>query len=442
MIRVVYIFVERRDLEFSGDAFFYHEGANLLADGKGFISPYAFQTGREVQAADHPPLYIVFLAIPSLLRMTSTLTHLLWSALLGTATVVVVGLVGRAVAGARAGIVAAFLAAVYPSMWAPDGALEAETLAMFTTALVLLFAYRFLRQPSWGWLAATGAAVGAAALSRSELILLVPLLLVPMALLAREIDWKQRWKWLGASALATLVVVAPWVGYNLTRFDRPVLLSSQFESLLASANCDTVYYGDFIGYFSIECATRVARREHVLRADESEQAAAFRSAAIDYAKGHLSRLPAVVGARVGRMVGLFEPEQQINLESLLGGREYGVAKWSMHGFYILALLSIVGAVVMRRRRTVPVYPLLAVLGTVLLTVIVTYANIRFRAPAEVVLAILGAVAIDAGIVPRFLYSGSREHRRVRPGVREPATSTTSRPAPRSSIASGRARGCR
>ena len=290
VIRVVYIFAERRDLEFSGDAFFYHGGANLLADGKGFISPYAFQTGREVQAADHPPLYIVFLAIPSLLRMTSTLTHLLWSALLGTATVVLVGLVGRAVAGARAGIVAALVAAVYPSMWAPDGALEAETLAMFTTALTLLLAYRYLQRPSWGRLTATGVAVGAAALSRSELILLVPLLLLPLALLSRDVDWKQRWKWLGASALATLVVIAPWVGYNLTRFDRPVLLSSQFESLLASANCDTVYYGDFTGYFSIDCATKVARREHVLRADESEQAAAFRKAAIDYATGHLLSL--------------------------------------------------------------------------------------------------------------------------------------------------------
>ena len=397
VIRVVYIFAERRDLEFSGDAFFYHGGANLLADGKGFISPYAFQTGREVQAADHPPLYIVFLAIPSLLRMTSTLTHLLWSALLGTATVVLVGLVGRAVAGARAGIVAALVAAVYPSMWAPDGALEAETLAMFTTALTLLLAYRYLQRPSWGRLTATGVAVGAAALSRSELILLVPLLLLPLALLSRDVDWKQRWKWLGASALATLVVIAPWVGYNLTRFDRPVLLSSQFESLLASANCDTVYYGDFTGYFSIDCATKVARREHVLRADESEQAAAFRKAAIDYATGHLSRLPAVVAARVGRMVGVFEPEQQVNLESLLGGREYGVAKWSMYGFHLLAILSIIGAVVLRRRRTVPLYPLLSVLVAVLLTVIVTYANIRFRAPAEVVLAVLGAVAIDAGI---------------------------------------------
>ena len=396
-IRLIYIFVERRDLEFSGDAFFYHQGANLLAEGKGFISPYAYQTGREVQAADHPPLYIVFLAIPSVLRMTSTLTHLLWSALLGTGTVVFVGLVGRAVAGARAGIIAALVAAVYPSMWAPDGALEAETLAMFTTALTLFFAYRYLQRPSWGRLAATGAGVGAAALSRSELILLVPLLLVPLALFARDLEWRQRWKWLGASALATLVVVAPWVGYNLTRFDRPVLLSSQFEPLLASANCDKVWYGDFTGYFSIECATKVARREHVLHADESEQAAAFRKAAIEYVEGHLSRLPAVVAARVGRMVGLYEPEQQVNLESLLGGREYGVAKWSMYGFYVLALLSIVGAVALRRRRTVPVYPLLAVLIAVLITVIVTYANIRFRAPAEVVLAILGAVAIDAAI---------------------------------------------
>ena len=35
-----------------------------------------------------------------------------------------VGLVGRRVAGERAGVVAALLAALYPSIWAPDGALH------------------------------------------------------------------------------------------------------------------------------------------------------------------------------------------------------------------------------------------------------------------------------------------------------------------------------
>jgi hypothetical protein len=46
---------------------------------------------------------------------------------------------------------------------------------------------------------------------------------------------------------------------------------------------------------------------------------------------------------------------------------------------------------------VVLFPLLAAPAAVLITVVVTYANTRFRAPAEVALAVLAAVAIDAAI---------------------------------------------
>ena len=59
--------VERKDIAFGGDAYYYHAGANLLTDGKGFISPFAYAEGRVIEAADHPPLYLMFLSwsVPS-----------------------------------------------------------------------------------------------------------------------------------------------------------------------------------------------------------------------------------------------------------------------------------------------------------------------------------------------------------------------------------------
>ena len=66
--------------------------------------------------------------------MKSVLTHLLWSCVLGAGTVWLVGLLGRAVGGARVGIIAAVIAALYPNLWAPDGMLQAETLSMFAAA--------------------------------------------------------------------------------------------------------------------------------------------------------------------------------------------------------------------------------------------------------------------------------------------------------------------
>jgi hypothetical protein len=195
--------------------------------------------------------------------------------------------------------------------------------------------------------------------------------------------------------LASLVVIAPWVGYNLTRFHHPVYLSSQFEVLLASANCDTTYHGDLFGYFSIPCASAIANRHH-LNGDQSDEALVYRRAAIDYVLDHKERVPAVVAARVGRMLGVYRPQQQLVFDEFLDLREKWIARTALYSFYALALLSVAGAILLRRRRVV-LFPLLAAPAAVLITVVVTYANTRFRAPAEVALAVLAAVAIDAAI---------------------------------------------
>jgi len=199
-----------------------------------------------VQAADHPPLYLLFLAVPSTLGIGTPLTHLVWSASCGTATVVVVGLLGRRVGGARVGLIAAALAAVYPNIWVYDGQLLSETLAIFVATLTLLLAYRAWEQPTLRRYAALGLSCGAAALTRSELVLLVPALVFPIALTAR-VETRGRWQRAGLATVISIVVVSPWVVYNMTRFQHPVYLSSQLQPTLAGANCQDTYYGKELG---------------------------------------------------------------------------------------------------------------------------------------------------------------------------------------------------
>ena len=400
VVRLVYVLTARDGIAFAGDSAFYHDAANLLASGRGFIYPETVgnirvvaHKGQFIQEADHPPLYIIFLAVPSLLGMTSVLTHLLWSCVLGAGTVLVVGLLGRAVLNARVGLVAGVLAAVYPNMWIPDGSLQAETLAMFMTALTLLLAYRYLERPTLRRLVAVGAAAGAAALARPELLLLVPFVVLPLAVRTNSLSFRHQMAWLASAGLATLVVISPWIGYNLTRFRHPVYLSDQYQSLLASANCDTTYYGRLIGYFSIPCAAQAAIHYHAA-GDQSQVTLAFQHGAAHYVRGHLGRVPVVVAARLGRTLEVFRPSQGLGLRELLDDVEKPVAIAALYSFYVLALLAIPGAILLRRRRR-PVLPLLAPIVIVLLTVAVTYSNVRFRAPADVVLVVLAAVSIDA-----------------------------------------------
>jgi MYXO-CTERM domain-containing protein len=407
-VRVAYVFAYRRDFDPGGDAFFYHDGANLLAEGKGFISPQFYTVGIHRQAAEHPPLYLVWLAIPSVLGMKSVLTHLLWSCVLGAGTVWLVGLLGREVAGARVGIIAAVVAALYPNIWAPDGQLQAETMSMFLTVAIVLLAYRYWRQPSLRRIALLGAACGLGALARSELILFVPLVVVPLVWATRGVVRKAKWQWFGASVLAAAIVLAPWTIYNTTRFAHPILLSAQIDQLLASANCDSVYYGEFKGYFNIQCALAIRQKDHITNADdESQENIVYRREALDYIRGHLSHLPAVEGVRLLRIVGLYKTGLYVRADWYVEGRRPYWITWSgLYSFWALALLAIGGAVVWRRRRAnaPPLYPMLAPIVVVVITVLVTYASTRFRTTAEPSIAVLAAVAIDAlamGVLRRY-----------------------------------------
>ena len=392
-VRLVYIFGFRQQLHFGGDAFVYHAGANLLADGKGFIWPFAPE--RAIPTSAHPPLYTLYLAVPSVFGFTSVLTHLIWSAVLGTATVVVVGLVGREVGGVRTGVIAAVIAAISPNLWVPDGSLMAETMAMFATSLGVYFAFRYWRDPRARWLVWVGVAGGLGALSRSELVLLLPLLVIPLAVCAPGPARRNRLRAIAGALAAGVVVMTPWLIFNLTRFEKPELLSTQFGALLASTDCDLVWKGATRSYYSVVCADNVRKRSLRPGADESVQDAAYRRAGIDYVSNHLSELPGVVAARLGAIVGIYQPETQINLDSAIEGRERPIARIGLYSFQALALLSVAGALALRVRRQAPVFPLIVPIVTVVVTVTTGYASTRFRAPAEVVLCVLAAVALDA-----------------------------------------------
>jgi hypothetical protein len=187
----------------------------------------------------------------------------------------------------------------------------------------------------------------------------------------------------------------PWVGYNLSRFEHPVLLSSQFEPTLVGSNCADTYQGPQLGYITLTCLEGLN-----IFADQSVTAEKFRERTLDYVGDHLDRVPIVVAARLGRITGTYRVSQQLNFESYIEGRERWVAITGLGGFYVMATGAIVGAVVLRRRRKVPVFPLLVAPAIVVITVAITYGSTRFRAVAETSLVVLTAVVIDAVLTRR------------------------------------------
>jgi 4-amino-4-deoxy-L-arabinose transferase-like glycosyltransferase len=407
-LRVGYVLAFRRSVvPLAGDSYYYSAGADLIAAGRGFIEPLAASVGHIEQAADHPPLYELWLTIASVVdpgHEAWQVTHMLWSCVLGAGSVVFCGLVGRRVAGPRCGLVAAALAAVYPNMWLHDGALLSETMSIFMVSVTLWAAYRFWDVPTGRRAALLGVCTGLAALSRPELILLLPLLLVPLAVLAKAVPVGRKLCWLAVGGVTALATLAPWVAFNLSRFDEPVYISTNFGSAMAAANCESTYYGELIGYKDYGCADETfqaaaARTPDWDQLDGSERERQVRREVFRYMDDHAGRVPVVMAARVGRALKVYGVGQEIEYDDLIHSQDRWVVYAGLASWYVVAGLAVAGAVVLRRRREVPVFPLLVVPAVVLMAVAAIFAQTRYRAPAEPALVILAAVAIDA-MMPR------------------------------------------
>jgi 4-amino-4-deoxy-L-arabinose transferase-like glycosyltransferase len=382
-IRVIYTLVEAPwpppGLD---DQFYFSAMPRLLADGHGFVAPFKlFFDHVSVATAEHPPLYSVVLAGPALVGLDSPDAMRLAGAVFGAVTIVALGLLGRRLAGERAGLVAAGIGAVYPTLIVADGALMSETLYGTLVALALLAAYRLVDAPSVGRALVLGAVTGLAALTRGEALLLLPLVLIPLV-------WRHRaWRPQGLTAaaiavVAFAVVLAPWTVRNWIVFDRPVVIATNSGTAVAGANCAETYSaGDRLGGWYPPCI-----KEHPGKNEAEHHAEALRDG-VRYAKDHAGRLPVVLAARFGRVWSVYKPF------AIPEGRSVRVQKLGVLMFFVLAPLALAGFLFLRRRGEVTSI-LVAPFIIVAVTALTTYGNLRFREPAEISVVVLAAVAVD------------------------------------------------
>jgi 4-amino-4-deoxy-L-arabinose transferase-like glycosyltransferase len=395
-IRLAYSLAVADDLALAGDAQTYHLLADRLAAGDGYVRTQGVTAGEA--SAEFPPLFPAVLSVVDVLGGDSVRVQRVFTSVVGAGTVALIGLVGRRVRGPAVGVVAAGLAALYPMLFQADGALLAESLYALLVSAVLLATYRAIDSRAWvDWVVA-GVLVGLAALTRTEGILLLPVVLVPEAVRWAGDAWRARWAAVGLTVAASIVVIGPWIARNYVTFDRFVPISNNSGTLIAGANCDRAYEGQYLGIWRFECVTSI----DVTGLDEAETADRFREVGVDYAREHASEVPKVVTVRVLRTFGLYEPKDQIDWESFEGR----TTRWQTIGhrmFLVLVPLAIAGAVVLARARR-SWWPLVAPVAIVAFTSAISYGNQRFRILAEpgvLVLAAISMVALARGIAGRL-----------------------------------------
>jgi 4-amino-4-deoxy-L-arabinose transferase-like glycosyltransferase len=395
----------------ASDQVFYNAEANQIAAGHGFTLPLS---STRQPTAEHPPLTVLVLAPVSWLfehtplrsiadkaRLTNgtiLYTHVreqrYTMAILGTLLVLLVGLLGRQVgrmmrddaSGDMVGLLAAAIAALYPNLWVNDGLIMSETVTGLAVVAAMLLAFRLIRRPSFVVALLAGVFAGLATLGRAELVLFIPLLVIPAAWFAN----RARAVPLAIVGCAgAVLVVAPWVGYNLSRFHQTTFVSTNDGIALAGSNCYPAYYGGGLG---LTLLRPPCLDEPAPPGDESDAEKAYRTKAIDFIKQHKKRAAVVVLARIGRTWSVFRPMDMLSFNEG-EGRERWVTAAGTYTYWPLFSLAIAGSFVLFRRARRGLWLLLVPAIATTVGVAITYGQVRFRAASEPTIVVLASVAL-------------------------------------------------
>ncbi|HEX4982931.1 MAG TPA: glycosyltransferase family 39 protein [Ilumatobacteraceae bacterium] len=371
------------------DSIYYSAWAKQLTEGRFFRDVFT-----DLPSADHGPLTSALIAPLSWMNDPVPYQRLV-TVVCGTATIAVIGLLGRAVRGERVGVLAAVIAALYPNLWINDGLVMSESVSVLTVSIVLLCGHRVVvgGHRDIRSLAVLGGVCGLAALARSELSLFIPLL----ALMVIVPSWAgdvassigHRLAGTGVMVATAIAVVMPWVVPNLVRFERPALLSTSDGTTLLGSYCDASFFGPNKGGWAIECVS-----EHPTSDPEIDAAVRNprrREAALDYATDHLDDLPKVVAARVLRTADLYGIGTL--LESDVGDERPRWAAWAgIVSWWVLAPLAIGGWFLLpARSRRLFMLPAVIVFAVAA----VFYGGHRIRSTLEPVVVLCAAVTLVA-----------------------------------------------
>jgi Dolichyl-phosphate-mannose-protein mannosyltransferase len=407
-IRLCYALVATQPpIPTGADQYYYQGQATLITHGHWWVVPGSVVHGSTgIPGAAHPPLFSAILAIADYVGLHGNNGQRAFLCVLGLLAIVCCGRIGARLAGHTGEVVVTWVAAVWPGMWIYNGEVLSESVTVVLVAATLLAFYRLHEKQTSARAVVLGLAVALCALTRPELLILVVVfapLWLPTTSLGRRVSVT------AVFLFGAVVLVGPWVGRNLHDYSHTEIISANFGSVIVGANCGPTYSGPLLGAWDATCATSL--RPPI--GDASVADSYYRSVGTHYARTHLSRVPVVVAARLGRALGVWPaPAQSVTWNATAAGVWPRWSSWLyLVTWWISIPFAIVGAISLRRRSMVG-WPLYALIALYLVVSAVLYADPRFASSCQPALTVLVGVGLASLIRAVFRPQGA--HARLSP----------------------------
>ncbi len=347
--------------------------------------------GRGVALGPHraprPPVYPSLLASIQRVGGRGDLLPLVVHAALGTGTVLLAYLLGRAAFGAKAGLVAAGITAGYPYYVAHDTALQDTALFTLLTAFTVLLAWRARGSASLARHAGAGLSAGVAVLCRESLLPFLPLAAIWLSTPRRPAS-SGRARLLGAVfLLSALLAVAPWLARNARIFGVPVFTAGfgyglGFRIWLGNNEATLSHYPwGSIDRSGDEAVARLAPADRALiaRLGDIEVDRWLLRRALVFAVEEPARIAGYAGVKVFAAFGPLKSPLATNWQENVA---YSVS------YVALAVLATLGMWAERRHEFVSLVSLLIV--AFLVVAVASHAHTSHRSYLDVQLAVLAA----------------------------------------------------
>lgn len=373
VVRLLYWMLVLPDWVPRSDADQYVQLARNLADGSGFALQYP---QLEVHpTAFRPPLYPAILAPGAWLFGAALWPYRLFQATLGSAVVVLAGMLTARIGGRRAGRWAAGIVAVYPPLLANDTVTLTEPLALGLVLAAVLLA------EDGRWVGA-GVVGGLLLLTRPNGYLVI---LVLACFGVGQLGWRRS---TGLVVISGLMLL-PWLVRNRVQVGTWRTTTSDGFTMSAIYGRPAQAAGHFI---DPTVAPEYADLEHRLaRFDE----AAWNDMLMEEAIEALRDEPGHVVHTVGRNArGYFEISPALNVYAEVhDGRHMGLRRITLPVYWCVTALGIAGLVRHRHHRLVRMLVVLVAQFVVLSLLLV--APPRLRAPFDLVCCVgLGLLVAD------------------------------------------------